>query len=119
MKWSHIAAAGLTVLAALGGAAAWLSTKPRPAFDAAQAAMFEQGGDAARGKLVFDVGDCASCHASPGQPDRLRLGGGIALASPYGTFRVPNISTDPVDGIGAWRTIDIANAILSGVSPDG
>src|SRR5205814_8707138 len=50
---------------------------------------------------------------------RLRLGGGLALASSYGTFRIPNISTDPVDGIGAWRTIDLANAILSGVSPAG
>jgi mono/diheme cytochrome c family protein len=41
----------------------------------------------------------------------------LALASPYGTFRVPNISMDPVDGIGSWRTIDLANALLSGVSP--
>nr|WP_309142504.1 cytochrome c [Bradyrhizobium sp. sGM-13] len=32
---------------------------------------------------------------------------------------MPNISTDPVDGIGAWRTVDLANALLSGVSPDG
>jgi mono/diheme cytochrome c family protein len=49
----------------------------------------------------------------------LRLGGGLALASPYGTFRVPNISMDPVDGIGSWRTVDLANALLSGVSPRG
>jgi mono/diheme cytochrome c family protein len=46
------------------------------------------------------------------------LGGGLALASPYGTFRVPNISSDRKDGIGAWRTVDLANALLSGVSPD-
>jgi mono/diheme cytochrome c family protein len=32
---------------------------------------------------------------------------------------VPNISPDPVDGIGAWKTIDLANALLSGVSPAG
>jgi mono/diheme cytochrome c family protein len=69
--------------------------------------------------LIFALGDCGSCHASPGQPDRLRLGGGLALASRYGTFRIPNVSTDLVDGIGAWRTIDLANAILSGVSPSG
>jgi hypothetical protein len=42
----------------------------------------------------------------------------LALASPFGTFRVPNISPDPVDGIGNWRTIDLANALLGGVSPD-
>jgi mono/diheme cytochrome c family protein len=49
----------------------------------------------------------------------MRLGGGMALASPYGTFRPPNISPDPVDGIGAWQTKDLANALLNGVSPDG
>jgi mono/diheme cytochrome c family protein len=101
------------------GAAAWIVTEPRPAVSESRNQAFDQHGDAGRGRLIFAAGDCASCHASPGQPDRLRLGGGLALASPYGTFRVPNISTDPVDGIGAWRTIDIANAILSGVSPDG
>ena len=68
---------------------------------------------------MFAAGDCASCHASPGQSDRLHLGGGLALASPFGTFRVPNISPDPEDGIGKWRTVDLANALLRGVSPDG
>lgn len=29
------------------------------------------------------------------------------------------ISSDPLDGIGRWRTADLANALLSGVSPDG
>jgi mono/diheme cytochrome c family protein len=119
MKWGRIAA----VLAALagvgGGVATWLLTAPRVAFDMAQAAALEQGGDAARGKLIFDAGDCASCHASPGQPDRLRLGGGLALSSPFGTFFPPNISPDPRDGIGRWQTIDLANALMSGVSPDG
>jgi mono/diheme cytochrome c family protein len=36
-----------------------------------------------------------------------------------GTLRPPNISPDLKDGIGHWRTIDLANALLSGVSPDG
>jgi mono/diheme cytochrome c family protein len=98
-------------------AALWIVTEPRPALSADSAAPLGQEGDSARGRDIFAAGDCASCHASPGQPDRLRLGGGLALASPYGTFRVPNISMDPVDGIGSWRTIDLANALLSGVSP--
>jgi hypothetical protein len=51
----------------------------------------------------------------PGQPDRLRLGGRLALAFPFGTFFPPNISPDERDGIGAWRTIDLANALMSGV----
>ena len=72
-----------------------------------------------RGRIVFAAADCSSCHASPGQTDRLRLGGRLALASPFGTFRVPNISPDPDVGIGRWRTIDLANALLSGVAPSG
>nr|WP_311973956.1 cytochrome c [Bradyrhizobium glycinis] len=81
--------------------------------------LSDAGGDAERGKLVFAAGNCASCHASPGQSDRLHLGGGLALASPYGTFRAPNISTDRNDGIGNWTTRDLANALLRGVSPNG
>ena len=84
MKWGRIAVR-LVVLAGLGGGAAWLLTAPRPAFNMAQAAALEQGGDATRGKRI--AGHCASCHASPGQPDRLRLGGGLALGSPVGRRR--------------------------------
>jgi mono/diheme cytochrome c family protein len=109
----------LVVTAGVAGTAAWVLSAPRPAFSKDSDGTLAQPGDPAKGQLVFAAGDCASCHASPGQPDRLRLGGGLALASPFGTFRVPNISMDPVDGIGTWRTIDLANALLSGVSPDG
>lgn len=109
----------LLAAAFLGAGAFWVASAPRPAFSADQAAALDAAGDAARGKLIFDAGECASCHASPGQKDRNRLGGGLALASPYGTFRVPNISPDKRDGIGGWRVIDLANALLSGVSPDG
>ncbi len=107
---------GLTLAAA---AAAWLLSAPRPAFADQDAAWLEQGGDPARGKILFAAGDCASCHAMPGQPDRLKLGGGLPLASPFGTLRVPNISPDPETGIGRWRTLDLANAMMAGVSPDG
>jgi mono/diheme cytochrome c family protein len=109
--------AAVLVAGAVG--AAWLITAPQLLASPEATTIPEAGGDAERGKMVFAAGDCASCHASPGQSDRLRLGGGLALASPYGTFFVPNISTDPVDGIGKWRTKDLANALLSGVSPDG
>jgi mono/diheme cytochrome c family protein len=99
-------------------AAGSILTEPRSAFSAGSDAALNESGDATKGRLIFAAGDCASCHASPGQSDRLRLGGGLALPSAYGVFRVPNISMDPVDGIGAWRTVDLANALLSGVSPD-
>jgi len=107
-------------IAALAAAliSGWLLSAPRPAFPFHSHALRDTG-DAERGRLIFIAGDCASCHASPGQADPLRLGGGLALASPYGTFRVPNISSDPVDGIGTWSSDDLANALLSGVSPSG
>jgi mono/diheme cytochrome c family protein len=114
-RWLFVLGACVALLAGVG---TWVVSAPRPAFSQTDAAMLESGGDAERGRLVFAAGNCASCHASPGQPDRLQLGGGLALASPFGTFRVPNISPDTVDGIGNWRTVDLANALLSGVSPD-
>src|SRR5215472_5812042 len=46
------------------------------------------------GKTMFAIGGCSSCHAvpndNPDKVDRLRLGGGLALGSPFGTFHVPN-----------------------------
>src|ERR1700704_3943078 len=107
---------GFVLLSGMAGA--WMIAAPRPAFPHDGDAVLNAPGDPVHGRDVFNASDCASCHASPGQPDRLRLGGGLALASPIGVFHVPNISPDPVDGIGAWRTVDLANALMSGVSPD-
>lgn len=78
-------------------------------------------GDAERGELVFWAGGCASCHAADDAEgdDKLKLGGGHVLASDFGDFVVPNISTDPETGIGSWSREDFANAMLRGVSPDG
>lgn len=75
--------------------------------------------DLANGKLVFNAGGCASCHATPKQDDRLRLGGGLPLTSPFGTFYAPNISPDPTAGIGRWSEADFVTALLKGTSPKG
>ena len=75
--------------------------------------------DLANGQEIFNVGGCSSCHAVPNQPDRLRLGGGLALGSPFGTFYAPNISPDPADGIGRWSEADFVSAVMRGVSPEG
>jgi mono/diheme cytochrome c family protein len=71
------------------------------------------------GKTMFHAGGCASCHATPGQDDKTRLGGGLGLKSPFGTFYVPNISSDPKDGIGNWTEAQFVTAMLKGTSPDG
>jgi mono/diheme cytochrome c family protein len=75
--------------------------------------------DLANGQTTFNAGGCSSCHAVPGQPDRLKLGGGLALTSPFGTFYVPNISPDPADGIGRWTEAQFVDAVTQGVSPAG
>jgi mono/diheme cytochrome c family protein len=75
--------------------------------------------DLANGEVIFNAGGCASCHAVPDQPDRLRLGGGVAIKSPFGTFYAPNISPDPTYGIGKWSEADFVNAVMRGVSPGG
>jgi mono/diheme cytochrome c family protein len=106
------------IVVPLGAAAAFVAAAPRPLFRAGDEAELA-GGDVGRGKRVFDAAACASCHASPGQGDRRVLGGGLALTSPLGTFYPPNISQDRTDGIGGWRAVDIANAVMAGVSPSG
>ena len=76
--------------------------------------------DLDNGRTMFNAGGCASCHATPDEnPDkveRTRLGGGLALKSPFGTFYVPNISPDPIDGIGAWSEADFVTALWKGSS---
>ena len=61
---------------AIATAAVWMVTAPHPAYSTDDSAL-DQEGDPAKGRLIFAAGDCASCHAQVGQPDRLRLGGGL------------------------------------------
>jgi len=75
------------------------------------------------GRTMFNAGGCASCHAVPNEDpdkvDRTRLGGGLALKTPFGTFDVPNISPDPQDGIGRWSEANFVTALWKGTAPDG
>jgi mono/diheme cytochrome c family protein len=110
--WVLAAATAAVVLVA------WFATSPRT-IDAETAKAVSAPGDPAAGKIVFFLAGCDSCHQSPGQADPLRLGGGFELKTPFGSFFPPNISPDPVDGLGAWTAVDFANALLAGVSPAG
>ncbi len=73
----------------------------------------------ANGKTLFLIGGCSSCHMTYGQKDASKLGGGMALASPFGTFYPPNISPDPNDGIGRWSEAEFVTAMTKGTSPEG
>jgi mono/diheme cytochrome c family protein len=112
-------AAVLVALAALGIGAFWALTAPQRVDAAAIEGLGV--GDAARGERIFWAGGCASCHARPGSADdaRRELAGGVPLKTDFGTFVAPNISQDPQDGIGTWTAVDLANAMLHGVSPQG
>ena len=104
------------VAAVLGLAVFWFLTIPAtvPA-----SALAVHTPDLVNGKEMFYAGGCASCHAVPKQPDKTRLGGGLALNSPFGTFYVPNISPDSKDGIGAWTDAQFVTAMTKGTSPTG
>jgi len=107
----------VAVLAAIiGGAAFWLLTAPK--FVAAEA-LAPRNADLTNGRTMFYVGGCTSCHAIPGQEDKTRMGGGLGLKSPFGTFYAPNISPDRNDGIGAWSEAEFVTALTRGTSPDG
>ena len=93
----------------------WLGTAPA---SVAPSALAQHTIDPANGRSMFEAGGCASCHAVPGDADRQRLGGGLALHSPFGTFYVPNISPDPRDGIGSWTEAQFVTALQLGTSPD-
>ena len=103
----------------LGGAGIfWGLTGPDPLPAKAMAGAI---GDAKHGEQVFWAGGCASCHAAKGAEGaaRLQLGGGQRFVTQFGTFVVPNISPDPSAGIGKWRAVDLANAMLRGLNPAG
>ena len=107
------------LLAMAGGLAFWFLTAPNRLPNQRLAAFGE--GDAARGEQVFWAGGCAACHADADATGeaKLILRGGQRFPSPFGTFVAPNISNDTENGIGAWSTLDLANAMVRGVSPEG
>lgn len=77
--------------------------------------------DLANGETLFWAGGCASCHAAPDAKGEalLTLSGGQALKSPFGTFHVPNISSDPQHGIGGWTLAEFGDAMTRGVGKNG
>lgn len=108
------------VLAIIGGAIFWWLTAPSTL---AASALAPRSANLENGKTMFDVGGCASCHATQKKDakpdDRFQLGGGLAMHTPFGTFKAPNISPDPKVGIGTWSEIEFVNAMVRGVGRRG
>ncbi|WP_339848583.1 cytochrome c [uncultured Nisaea sp.] len=106
------------VVAVVGAAAGWFLTEPGTE---SEGALPNVAGDAERGRAIFTIGGCVSCHAAPDAKgeQKLVLTGGRSFVTEFGTFYAPNISPDPEAGIGTWRAVDFVNAMKHGVSPDG
>jgi mono/diheme cytochrome c family protein len=106
----------IVAAAFLGLAVFWVVTAPAvvPA-----SALGAHAPNVENGKLMFFAGGCASCHATPDQDNKTRLGGGLGLKSPFGTFYVPNLSPHKTDGIGNWTEAQFVTAMTKGTSPDG
>jgi mono/diheme cytochrome c family protein len=105
-----------TVAAFLGLAGFWFLTIPSviPA-----RALEPRTANPDNGRTMFYAGGCTSCHAIPGEADKTRLGGGLGLGSPFGTFYAPNISSDPDAGIGRWSEAEFVTAMVKGTSASG
>src|SRR5260221_12904791 len=104
----------VVILAVIGAAAFWFITMPA---SVSADALGSYTPDLDNGKTMFYAGGCASCHATPNQDDKTKLGGGLGLKSPFGTFYPPNISPDRNDGIGGWKEADFLNALWKGTPP--
>src|SRR5271155_5850068 len=65
-----------------------------------------------RGRYLSTVGDCGACHTLPGSGHQ--LAGGRILEKPFCNLLSPNITPDPVTGIGAWTDDEFVNAMTKG-----
>lgn len=75
-----------------------------------------QGDDLARGRYLTEAADCEACHtADGGKP----FAGGRPFQTQFGTLYTPNITADPVDGIGQWSDADFLRALHQGINKAG
>jgi mono/diheme cytochrome c family protein len=70
-----------------------------------------------RGHYLSIVGDCAACHTLPGSGHD--LAGGRAIETPFGELIAPNITPDPLTGIGAWTDQEFINSLTKGTGRNG
>jgi mono/diheme cytochrome c family protein len=83
--------------------------------------------DPERGKYLFQVSGCATCHGQnlagwrAGGPNQQPQSApfGELFVGPYGRVPASNITPDPETGIGSWTDAQIAAAIRDGQRPNG
>ena len=101
----------VAILVAISVGGFWIVTIPKTV---SPRELGPHTADVENGRVLFNAGGCASCHATPKQEDKSRLGGGLPLKSAFGTFYAPNISPDRNDGIGAWTEAQFVTALREG-----
>ena len=75
-------------------------------------------GDVERGNYLIRLAGCVACHTDTAN-GRAFLSGGPGLATPFGTFVPPNITSDPDAGIGDWTLAQFSEAMSNGMGPQG
>lgn len=122
MRWTRVlAATGLAATLAVSLAA--VSCSPTGSPSTTPAAMTAEQ-KIARGQYIVTIAGCVDCHtpgAFFGAPDSTRFlaGSELGWAGPWGTTYAKNLTPDVETGIGSWTEEQIAQALRTGVRPDG
>lgn len=69
-----------------------------------------------KGEYLARAGDCIACHTAPGGQ---QFAGGRAMATPFGSLYVPNVTPDDETGIGLWTSDDFYRMMHQGVARNG
>ncbi len=70
-----------------------------------------------RGRYLAVASDCAACHTLPSSGHD--FAGGRTVETPFGLLIAPNITPDPLTGIGAWTDDEFVNALTKGTGRHG
>ena len=104
----------LALIVALGLAAFWVLSTPRPL---TAADIPQHTPNLANGEVLYHAGGCISCHQP--SPDLAGVestvpAGGAPLHTPIGTLYPLNLTPDPETGIGKWTDAEFVNAVQHG-----
>jgi mono/diheme cytochrome c family protein len=102
-----------------------ITLKPEtPTYAGKQATEAELVDKLARGRYLLTIAHCLECHTPEGPTvvhDFAAASGkgGRTFKGPWGESVSPNITADPVVGLGQWSDDEIKRAITQGVARDG
>lgn len=114
IKSKFMAVLGLNAVIALT-----LGHSPSALLQDATSALSYSGDDAiAKGAYLLQAAGCSSCHTNHAESGPF-LAGGAAVKTEFGEFYPPNITPDPVYGIGGWSDEDFLAAMRHGDRPRG